>query len=135
MISLTIPGRLRGKERPRFNGRHAYTPSKTRAAEHSIKQHAALAMRGKPVMEGPLSLDIFIWRHFPKSWSRKKREASRWVTGKPDPDNSGKLCADAFNKIIYHDDSQIADLRIRRMYISETPNPGERVAIVVRELG
>ena len=55
----------------------------------------------------------------PPSWTRKRRDdALAGVirpTGKPDYDNIGKV-VDALNGIVWVDDSQIVDARIRKLY-------------------
>jgi len=127
-----IPGRIGGKGRPRMTrAGHVYTPAKTQSDEAVVRQLAKLAMRGKPLMAGPLAMHIVVIRNFPKSWSKKKRE-QRWVTGKPDCDNQIKLIADAMNGIVYADDAQISQLLMSRLYDGVT---GEEVRIGVREIG
>jgi len=38
---------------------------------------------------------------------------------KPDCDNIAKIICDALNGIVYHDDSQVVDLEIRKYYSDE----------------
>lgn len=120
MIVFTVPGRLGGKGRPRFavvQGRaRAFTPKKTASDEAIVRQFASEAMEGRAILDGALALNIAIYLNPPASWSKKKREAADWVTGKPDPDNSVKLIADAMNSIVYRDDSQIATISFKRHY-------------------
>lgn len=120
MMSITfhVPGQMGGKGRARTgNGGHHYTPAKTRSQEAVIRHYASTAMRGMARLEGPLRLLIRVHRHPPKSWSKKRKAAAIWITGKPDWDNLGKLVSDAMNGIVYADDSQIADARVTRRYI------------------
>jgi Holliday junction resolvase RusA-like endonuclease len=116
-IIFRIPGRLRGKGRPRFvraTGR-TYTDEKTQANEAVIRHFAEQAMAGRPPLEGPVKLDIIITINHPKSWSAKRKEVTKWVTGKPDADNIIKSF-DGANGILWGDDSQIAVVSLWRMY-------------------
>lgn len=52
----------------------------------------------------------------------------------PDWDNIGKLVSDAFNKIVWKDDGQVADAGSRRVFVKKKPNgkwqrPGIRVRV------
>lgn len=116
-IDFVVPGVVAGKGRPRLTRTgHAFTPKKTRSAEAMVRHLAAIAMRGKKIMEGPVELRVSIWLLIPKSWAKKKRDASFWASGRPDVDNIVKLIADAMNKIVYRDDAQIAALMVERRY-------------------
>lgn len=134
-IRFTIPGRIGGKGRPRFSARNgfarAYTPEKTRSTEAMIRTIAAEKMGALPLLEGPLALDIAIYQQPPASWPKRKRANAKWITGKPDADNTIKLM-DALNGIIWKDDSQVSFLTFGRLYQLTEP---ERVVITVWELG
>jgi Holliday junction resolvase RusA-like endonuclease len=133
-IQLTIPGRLVGKGRPKFsvvNGHaRAYTPEKARNAEAMIRTLAFEAMQGKPPCEGPMALTITVWINRPASWSKKRKAATTFVTGKPDADNQIKLTADSMNGIVYRDDAQISRLSIDRFYT----DGAERATVKVESL-
>ena len=49
---------------------------------------------------------------------------------KPDLDNLAKLCLDSMNKMIFHDDSQVANLLLIKRYAE--PNEEECTEITVR---
>jgi Holliday junction resolvase RusA-like endonuclease len=121
-ISFTIPGRMiGGKGRARIvktasGALRAHTPDATRNAEAMIRDFAAQAMKGRPPFEGPVEIYINIWRIPPKSWTKKKRAATKYITGKPDADNQVKCIADALNRLTYLDDSQIAVAHIQRRW-------------------
>lgn len=119
-VAFTVPGLIGGKGRGRAfrRGNHVgvYTPEKTRSQEAIVRQQASLAMNDAQPLEGPLRLRVTLWKPIPASWSRKKREAAVYVTGKPDADNTIKLLGDAMNGICYRDDSQIAELFFIRRY-------------------
>lgn len=134
-VTFTIPGRLRGKGRPRAVkiGQHVriLTDAKTRSHEALVRQFAAEAMEGHPLLDGPLSLEIQISMNTPKSWSKKRKLFTRYATGKPDCDNIVKLLSDSCNGILYRDDSEFAEVRIIRRYDDTTP---EAVYVSVCEL-
>lgn len=139
-ISFTIPGGIGGKGRPRFmsgkdprggNYVRVYTPLKTKSDEAMVRQFAHDAM--KPLdgdtLQGPLELTMHVVRVCPPSWSKTKKSGAKWITGKPDADNSLKLIGDAMNGIVYHDDAQISCVSFHRTYGEENS-----VHITVAEL-
>lgn len=134
MISFTIPGRVRGKGRPRFaRGAtfvRAYTDVKTKSDEAMVKHFASMAMQGRAPLTGPLGLEVVITLNTPPSWSKRKRAEAAFVTGKPDLDNVVKLLGDAMNGIVWGDDSQLCDVRVRRVYNDASQ---ENVSIRVTE--
>lgn len=113
-------GKPVAKGRPRFTeAGHAYTPEKTRSYEQMLRLAAQDAMGDRPPLEGPLQLDMLVVAPIPRSWSLKKQAAARsgalLPTGKPDWDNFGKV-VDAGNLVLWADDSQICDGRVRKIY-------------------
>lgn len=122
-LTVTVPGTLKGKARPRITrAGHAYTPSATVSAEAWVK-HCAVEQVGHPCLDGALRLQIAIAFGVPASWSKKKRAAALagelHPTGKPDIDNLAKLAGDSLNGILWRDDSQIVVLEARKFYASE----------------
>lgn len=132
-FTLTINIAPRGKERPRARiarsraGKQwvsVYTPAETRKYEEAIALQARQAMRGVEVFDGAITVLIDAVFVPPTSWSNAKW--SRAVTGiirptgKPDYDNIAKAITDACNKIVFKDDSQIVDCRVRKLY-GKTP--------------
>lgn len=139
MISFTIPGRVRGKGRPRATAMsvkgktyvRTYTDAKTVSAEGLVRHFASQAMYGLKPFEGAIHLDVVIFQHTPKSWSKKRTAGAKWITGKPDCDNVLKLLADSMNRLVYLDDAQIAKVSVSREYANYMP---EQVQVTVREL-
>jgi len=119
-ISFTIAGRIGGKGRPRGfvrGGKVAmFTPAKTVSDEAIVRHTAHSVMRGAPPLVGPIRLVVQTWRQPPVSWSLKKRAAAKWITSKPDFDNTLKLISDALNGIAYLDDAQIASGHHQKQY-------------------
>jgi Holliday junction resolvase RusA-like endonuclease len=123
-VQLIIPGVPHGKARPKvttINGiARAYTPSKTVEYENLVK----LAWGRQPPLDGAIVADIVAYYAIPASWSKRKTDQA--LCGaivpqtKPDADNISKVILDALNHIAYKDDSQVVDLRVRKVY-SLTP--------------
>ena len=131
-LVITIPGVARGKGRPRFGNGRTYTDAATENAEAWVRA-CAVEQVGQPVIEGPLSVGVYIDVEIPASWSKRKREealcGSLIPIGKPDADNTCKLLFDALNKIVWRDDAQIAGLTFVKRY-ADAP----QTVITVRSL-
>jgi len=125
ILRIVLLGQPRGKERvkPSYTTGHVYTPERTVTYEGRLAYAAQEAMAGRPLFEGPLVLDMLVQVQIPQSWSRKKRVAAMSgeirPTKKPDFDNYAKT-VDALNLIVWIDDAQIVDGRVRKVY-SEQP--------------
>lgn len=111
---------------------HAYTPERTVNYEGRLALAAQHTMAGRPPLEGPLVVDIAAY--MPVAVSKPKRYRVAALSGeirpikKPDYDNFAKIC-DALNLIVWVDDAQVVDGRIRKFY-SDQP----RMEIRVRPL-
>ena len=121
-ITITLRGLPVGKGRPRFSrstGR-VYTPGKTADYEGGLAGAASRVMGDAAPLEGPLAVSVIAVFPIPASWSgKKKAKAAAGLirpTGKPDGDNLLKACGDGLNAIVWRDDSQIVDARIRKVY-------------------
>lgn len=99
IVAFTVPGRPRGKERPRMgrNGKF-YTPKTTREYEESVAWFAKSAYKEDPT-ELPVRLDLMI----------------RSSKCKADASNILKCIEDGMNGIIYIDDKQIKEIHIKRV--------------------
>jgi len=123
-VTFTIPGKPKGKERPRFfrarNFIKSYTPKETASYENLVKVMFLSVARKSgwkllPLGQ-PLSVKIITHSTIPASWSHKKQGSAWWCCSKPDADNIGKIVCDALNGIAYHDDAQVVVLEVRKMY-------------------
>ena len=127
-----IKGECIAKGRPRFtkSGR-AYTPQKTKQYERLVRT-VIVAQRLKP-LDGPLQVEITVYRKIPQSFSKKKRaEAIAGVVlpvTKPDIDNYVKSLLDASNGLLFPDDNAVVDLRARKVYAEQ-----EGARIVVKQI-
>jgi len=128
------PGPPVPKGRPRFryvppgaNGRpgfvHVYTPKETEVYETALKWRGKAAMRGRPMLEGPLAVRVFAMLPIPQSWSGKKRDAALAgiikPTSRPDFDNYAKSAIDGLTDAIWKDDSQIVVAVVVKEYCEQ----------------
>lgn len=131
MIRLTIPGKPRGKGRPRTSRGVIYTPPKTREYEQFIQQMYMLQAKGQRV-DGPFSVSVRAYYPIPKSASKAKR--ARMLSGetrpvvKPDLDNVVKIVTDALNGLAYLDDNRMVEVQAEKFY-SDDP----RVEVQISE--
>ena len=133
-IHFHIPGQPVGKGRPRI-GRvagHArmFTPEKTVSYESTVALFAAQAMAGRPLLTGPVNLQMRVDFAIPTSWSQKKQRQAEagmvFPTVKPDADNVAKAICDAINGVVWKDDVQVVDLTVRKRY-SMVPGVAVRI--------
>ena len=96
-------GKPHPKERPRkARTGHLYDPASNREAEGKLQEEIARLYPGVPrKFTGPLQVECFFMYPKPKNWFPGKPK------GKPDIDNLLKTVCDAFNGILWEDDSQI----------------------------
>ena len=133
VIMFHIPGEPKGKGRPRLgrSGR-AFTPHDTAAYENLVKLCFSQDYPDhKPLDPSvPVKVDIIARYQIPKSTSIRKRNDMLMgftkPTKKPDCDNIAKIVCDALNGIVYHDDSQICELTVKKRY-SENPRVAVRM--------
>lgn len=122
---FTIPGKVQAKQRPRFNGKFAYTPRETVAYENWVKTCYLEKYKGQRPLEKPLKVKIIAYYDIPKSTSKKKQQQMLnneiFPTVKPDTDNIAKSILDSLNKIAYLDDKQVVKLEVEKYY-SQAPS-------------
>lgn len=136
MIQFTVYGEPVAQGRPRFSNQGGFTkvydPAKSKDFKKYVKLVAA-EHRPEHLLDGPLQMDVKIYKASLKGFSKKKAAlaeegALRPVT-KPDVDNYVKGVKDALKSVIWKDDSQVVDLHISKWY-SEIP----RIEITINEL-
>lgn len=134
MMQIFIPGKPKGKGRPRFYHGHAVTPESTRTYEHMIAMLWKCEQYG--ISEKPIAIEIKAFYLVPKSWSKKKQEAvrSREIkpTVKPDIDNIVKIVLDGLNGVAFTDDKQVIEIQAQKCYVFEEEQEG--VFVDVKEL-
>lgn len=122
----------KGKGRPRTRivktGRRSfaqiYTPKDTREYEQTIRDAydaAAFDHNWEPYAEHvPIRICVECGMSIPKSTSKRKREAMAfhllYPTKRPDTDNLVKSVMDALNGLAFHDDAQIVELKVLKVY-------------------
>lgn len=124
-INFVIPGKVQAKQRPRFNGKFAYTPKQTVEYENWVKTCYLEKYKGQRPLEKPLKVKIIAYYDIPKSTSKKKQQQMLnneiFPTVKPDTDNIAKSILDSLNKIAYLDDKQVVKLEVEKYY-SQVPS-------------
>lgn len=126
MIHFIVYGTPVPKARPRLGlGGHAFTPARTRSYEKFVGAVARKAMLEHERIEKPKAVKVDILAIFPipHSWPLKRRTSAlhgdvRHVV-RPDADNATKSALDALNGIVYEDDSQVDEIRVRKAYGEE----------------
>jgi len=101
----------------------ARTPARTQNFENAVREHVVLALNMEskryPLFPKgvPVAIDVDFIFPRPANLQRLKDPFGYiWKPNVPDLDNLQKAVFDALNEIIWHDDSQIIDLRTRKMY-------------------
>lgn len=149
-VVIQLMGPPRGKGRPRFGRRGAFTAvftdKNTMAYENALKAAGIAAMEGKAVLDEPVSVIIRAYMPIPASFSKLKRmnalNGDLMPTTMPDLDNICKM-VDGLNHhpplhkgdkekrpIIWRNDSLIVSMQAMKLY-SELP----RLEIVVSRWG
>ncbi|MGP7817747.1 RusA family crossover junction endodeoxyribonuclease [Niallia sp. 01092] len=132
-ISFTVYGEPVAQGRPRFSNQggftRAYDPKKSKDFKQYVKLVAS-DYRPPALLEGPLALEVKVFKSSLKSFSKKKTMAAeagelRPLT-KPDVDNFVKGIKDALKAVIWKDDSQVVDLHVSKWY---SQNPRIEVTI------
>lgn len=140
-VSWHCPFAAQGKARARSGKNGWYTPSKTVLFERNVAAYAREAIAKRELYfgqlqapapwTGPIELEVEAVFSPPKSWSQKKRaeKMGRPHCQKPDSSNIAKAVEDALNAVVYRDDCQAYDVRVRKWW-------GERAGfrVTVREV-
>lgn len=129
-MKITIPGKPKGKDRPRFGKNHVRSTEQTKAYEKLVA-YSYISQKGLNFGSEPLNVTIDCFYQIPKNMPKYKRKIIK--TGelrpvvKPDLDNIAKAVLDALNKVAYNDDNQIVGLCIQKFY---SDNPRVEIEIV-----
>lgn len=142
-IAFSLPGTPTAWQRPRATARiywengkpraiiQLFTDKEVRAAEARLSTLARSYMaagvgpggRNAPrePFDGPVRMQVVAVYAVPASASAAMKRAVEagqnvYHTGKPDTDNLTKFVGDALNGIAYQDDSQVAELVVRKRY-------------------
>ena len=136
MIKFTILGEPVAQGRPRAGIRNGKVNMRDPMKSRNFKQYVRLvASQNAPeeLLEGPLFLEVKVYKPLLKKFSKKKRlEAEQGLirpATKPDVDNYAKGILDGLNSVLWKDDNQVVDLHVSKWY-SEKP----RIEVTVKEL-
>lgn len=109
---------------------------KTKPWRQDVAFFARQAMAGAPPLDGPLVAVLTFHLPRPKSHylgndlARMIRPtAPRLVGKKPDADKLYRAAGDAMTGIVYHDDAQLADVHVIKLFAGPGTEPGLRVEI------
>jgi Holliday junction resolvase RusA-like endonuclease len=112
-FSFSVPGNPQPLHRHRTSTRNGkpeqYDDPRNEPNRQAIAWAAKVAGAPGPVT-GPVSVLVFARLVKPKSSKREQ------PTVKPDIDNYAKLVLDALNGIAWKDDSQVVEIRVKKMY-------------------
>ena len=117
-ISFTVPGNPIPKARARVTFSRgggkptAYTPARTKGWEATVKDAARLAMGGRAPFEGPVGVELWLWRG-----DRRKADA----------DNCEKAILDACNGVVWRDDDQVLEMHRYKVLDRNSPHVDIRV--------
>ena len=129
-LKLDIPGEVKGLARPRASsfGGHVrmYDPSSNINEKGRLQVHLRDAINREHLQRSlscspkGYALDVVAYFKCPKSMSKKSREAAlngdMKVMKKPDGDNVLKTIGDAWNGILWDDDSMVTHFSIDKCY-------------------
>ncbi|HCF3424707.1 TPA: RusA family crossover junction endodeoxyribonuclease [Pseudomonas aeruginosa] len=140
IIKFSVDGAPRGKGRPRAArtgaGVRMYTPKQTEDYERSIAMAAQKALAGRPLIAGPVLIELRMFHPIPRSWS-KKRQAMALIgevmpTVKCDADNCLKAVCDALNGVAWKDDTQVVNVMLAKRY-AEVPRVEVKIVPLMAE--
>lgn len=131
-ITFTVPGKPRGKQRPRSSRLSGtmYTPRETLEYEKLVA--LSYKAKGGRMMEGLVAVDIVAEFRPPESLSAKKKIELlrvRYANKKPDGDNVAKIVMDGLQGVAYKDDKDVVHHSVDKFY-GET----DRVTVTIWEL-
>jgi Holliday junction resolvase RusA-like endonuclease len=124
MLQFSIPITPVPKGRPRLSRFGTYTPEKTKRFENDVRLLVKSLIGNQQPLETPIEVFLYFRLPVPQSYSKKRTEAclsgSEKPSKKPDLDNLAKGVMDAFNGLIYKDDSQIVEMHLTKVYDVKT---------------
>ena len=136
MVTFEVPGKPKGKDRPRRGkGKTMYTPKATVEYEDLVRWAFTGAYDGETWFDNePLTVSIIAYYQPNKKTTKVERQ--RLAMGvlfpvkKPDADNIAKIICDALNEVAYRDDAQVVNLRVMKRYTTDEP----RVVVTIKEV-
>lgn len=123
-LRVMIPGKPQPKQRAIVNTytKKAHTPDATVKYEREVGRMWKM-QNGATMLQGPIKMTVLMCFAVPKSDSKVKRQKKLddeiKHTIKPDASNVLKAVEDGLNGVAYHDDSQLVEIYMRKMYAAE----------------
>lgn len=130
-VTFFIPGKPRGKGRPRFCNGRAYTDEQTREYEERIAWNYR-RIAGKFRFQDDVFLRVRVQQQMPVPQSASKTRKAEMLGGrtfpsaKPDLDNVVKAVLDGLNGVAYKDDARVVGIHSVKIY---SDNPGVLVEV------
>jgi Holliday junction resolvase RusA-like endonuclease len=132
MISLEFFGDPIPQARPRFARKGSFVSCYD--SQYKLKEGYRWQLKPQfkdDPMTIPIALDLIFYMPIPKSSSGiKKRQMANGMiahTKKPDLDNLQKFVCDCLNGLVFEDDSQIVEIRAKKIYAN---NPRTLVRVI-----
>lgn len=141
-IHFTVPGKPRGKQRPRVTRHGSFTPKETQKYEADVKAAFYAARREAEREKGIIfdltkitrvSVHFVAWFPVPESWTKAKKQSAYGQphTSKPDLDNIAKIILDALNGVAFPDDAMVTYTSAKKCYCNEGEQPRVEVTLVL----
>lgn len=113
IVTFYVPGDVVPWARAGRGNGFTFTPAKQRNYMGVLRSAAHQAMDGQKPLTGPCRLVVTASYPWPKSTTKKRREApdGAWKDTKPDADNITKIVKDSLSGIVFVDDAQCSDIR------------------------
>lgn len=119
MIVYEIPGPPIPLQRHRHSGKKTYDPQKK--TKQTYQWHIKTLLNGLFPAHSAIKLVVEYHMPIPKSYSKKR--VKECLLGphskKPDLSNLIKFTEDAFNSLVWEDDSLISEIEARKFYSTE----------------
>lgn len=119
---MIIEGKIKGKARPRFSNGNTYTSTDTINYEQLVKWEYKMQHKEYYDHDIPLIVEITAYFQYPKAATKSIKTLEKWhikhpvPTKKPDGDNIAKIICDSLNGVAYYDDSQIAEMVVKKRW-------------------
>lgn len=137
-IKIRFVHAIRGKARPRWNGRYMFTPANTREFEEELQTLIFNSLRENNPTNNPFSIYVIAKHSIPVSWKLDKKRAALSgdlpCIGKnfPDYDNVLKIVSDSLNNVIYEDDRQVVECYFKREFVDDLKDDPHLIIFLVQ---
>jgi crossover junction endodeoxyribonuclease RusA len=137
MIEYTIEGIPRPQGSKRHVGKGIMVESSKYVANWRAfaRLKATIAMQGKDRLAKPTAVKLVVMFGFDrpqKHFTAKGRRADApfYHTGKPDTDKLLRALLDSMSGVVYDDDSQVAVVEVRKLYLSAAATHVQVIEVV-----